>query len=132
MVDFVHKGLVFILIGLQLSIILRTMAGRSLLELFGLGLAVSITLVVVRLVWLYLNTYVRVWAAIIGHRLFGRPAPTPLPPTKMREIFIVGWAGMRGVVSLAAVLALPHDTPERNLLIFLTFFVILATLVGQG
>jgi CPA1 family monovalent cation:H+ antiporter len=50
----------------------------------------------------------------------------------MREIFIVGWAGMRGVVSLAAVLALPQDTPERNLLIFLTFFVILATLVGQG
>jgi CPA1 family monovalent cation:H+ antiporter len=132
MVDFVLNGLVFILIGLQLSIILRTMAGRSLLELFGLGLAVSITLVVVRLVWLYLNTYMRVWTASIGHRLFGRPAPTPLPPTKRREIFIVGWAGMRGVVSLAAVLALPQETPDRNVLIFLTFFVILATLVGQG
>jgi len=49
-----------------------------------------------------------------------------------KEVFIVGWAGMRGVVSLAAILTLPQATPQRDLLIFLTFFVILVTLVGQG
>jgi CPA1 family monovalent cation:H+ antiporter len=47
-------------------------------------------------------------------------------------VFIVAWAGMRGVVSLAAALALPADFPQRDLLLFLTFAVIVATLVGQG
>ena len=50
----------------------------------------------------------------------------------LRDVVLISWAGMRGVVSLAAALALPIDFPERNLVIFLTFAVILATLVGQG
>ena len=54
----------------------------------------------------------------------------PEPP--IRHVALVSWAGMRGVVSLAAALALPIDFPDRNLVIFLTFAVILATLVGQG
>ncbi len=49
-----------------------------------------------------------------------------------RAVALIAWAGMRGVVSLAAALALPIDFPDRNLVIFLTFAVILATLVGQG
>lgn len=64
--------------------------------------------------------------AVIARRL---AIPYPVPA---RNVFIVAWAGMRGVVSLAAALALPSDFPERDLLIFLTFAVILATLVGQG
>jgi CPA1 family monovalent cation:H+ antiporter len=60
-------------------------------------------------------------------------ARDPYPPA--RAVFIVSWAGMRGAVSLAAALALPltpHPFPQRDLVIFLTFCVIIATLVGQG
>ena len=54
----------------------------------------------------------------------------PYPP--WRHVTVVGWTGMRGVVSLAAALALPRTLPERGLIQFLTFWVIFATLVGQG
>jgi len=63
--------------------------------------------------------------AAANPQLLGRPG-------RWREALVVGWAGMRGVVSMATALALPLATPERELLIFLTFFVILVTLVGQG
>ena len=54
------------------------------------------------------------------------------PRLAWRLTFLVGWSGLRGAVSLAAALALPLDFPERNLILLLTFAVILATLVGQG
>lgn len=133
MVEFILNGLVFILIGLQLSTILPTVMDQSILSLIGMGLALSLTAILVRMAWVYLDVYTK------GFRIrlpFTRPSSqTGFPgghrPT-WRETFVVGWAGMRGVVSLAAALALPEATPERGLLIFLTFFVILATLVGQG
>jgi CPA1 family monovalent cation:H+ antiporter len=128
---FLINGTVFILIGAQLPSVLANLAGRSPAELIGLALAVSATVIVVRILWVYPGTYVpRVLSAAIRER---EPYPTP------RNVFIVSWAGMRGVVSLAAALALPLTLadkvtpfPERDLLIFLTFAVILATLVGQG
>jgi monovalent cation/hydrogen antiporter len=124
MVVFVLNGLVFILIGLQLSTILPALAERSLPSLIGLGLLLSLTVILVRLAWVFLSAYLKRW--------FGgsRPAAEAAPPWP--EVFVVGWAGMRGVVSLATALALPLATPERHLLIFLTFCVILVTLVGQG
>ena len=64
-----------------------------------------------------------------GRRLFGATEATA---RSWRETTVVGWAGMRGAVSLAAALALPQDFPQRDLIIFLTFGVIVATLVGQG
>jgi len=121
---FVLNGLVFILIGLQLSAILPALSERSLLSLVGLGLLLSLTVILVRLAWVFLYAYVPWW--ILGSRRGGEPPP------RWTEVFVVGWAGMRGVVSLATVLALPLETPGRDLLIFLTFCVILATLVGQG
>jgi CPA1 family monovalent cation:H+ antiporter len=124
MVDFILNGLVFILIGLQLSTILRTLAGRSLLAFVGLGLLVSLAVILVRLAWVFLDISLRWWLA-------RKAAPTDRTPL-WRETLVVGWAGMRGVVSLAAALALPQTTPERDLLIFLTFVVIMVTLVGQG
>jgi CPA1 family monovalent cation:H+ antiporter len=76
------------------------------------------------LAWVFLDTYLRQWL-IRSHRAANH-AP------RWQEVFVVGWAGMRGVVSLAVALAIPQTTPERDLLIFLTFVVILVTLVGQG
>ncbi len=122
MVVFVLNGLVFILIGLQLSSVLAGMEGRSLLAAAGIGALVSLVVIGVRLAWVFVHAYVPYW--LDRHR---RP-----PPPRWQEVFIVGWAGMRGVVSLAAALALPLATPERDLLVFVTFCVILVTLVGQG
>jgi Na+/H+ antiporter len=124
MVVFVLNGLVFILIGLQLSTILPTLSGRSLLWLTGLGALLSLTVILVRLAWLFVVAYLP--------RLILGPPPGDGPAPRWTHVFVAGWAGMRGVLSLAAALALPLATPERDLLIFLTFCVILATLVAQG
>jgi CPA1 family monovalent cation:H+ antiporter len=130
MVDFVLNGLVFILIGLQLSLILPALAGQSLIPLIGIGLLVSLALILVRMAWVFSDTYLRWW---VDQRKARRlQEPLTAPPPRPQETFVVGWAGMRGVVSLAAALTLPATTPERAELIFLTFLVILVTLVGQG
>jgi CPA1 family monovalent cation:H+ antiporter len=120
MVAFMLNGLVFILIGLQLSTIIAAPPEPptySLPVLVGIGLLISLTTIIVRLAWLLV-------AAAIS-RGFGRPA-------RWREALVAAWAGMRGVVSLATALALPFMTPERDALLVLTFVVILVTLVGQG
>lgn len=121
--EFVLTSLVFILIGLQLNGILERVGDRGALELAWLALAVSAALIVSRILWVFPATY--------GPRLI--PAvrrADPVPP--WRVPMIVSWAGMRGVVSLAVALALPLDFPERDLLVFLAFCAILATLVLQG
>lgn len=121
---FLINGAVFILIGVQLPRVLEGIADRSAGELVWLAVAVAVTVIVVRIVWVYPGTYLpRLLSAGIRAR---EPRPSE------RNVFIVAWAGMRGVVSLAAALALPIDFPERDLLVFLAFSVILATLVGQG
>jgi monovalent cation/hydrogen antiporter len=121
---FLINGAAFILIGLQLRTVLAGLGDRPPVELLGLAVAVSATVILVRIAWVYPGAYLpRALSAGIRER-------EPSPP--LRNVFIVAWAGMRGVVSLAAALALPLDLPQRDLLIFLTFAVILATLVGQG
>lgn len=122
---FLVNGAVFILIGLSLPQALNRLAGRPPLELLGMAVAVSLTVIVARIVWVFAATYLPRRIPWIRER-----DAEPHPP--LRNVAIVSWAGMRGVVSLAAALALPADFPERDLLIFLTFGVILATLVGQG
>jgi monovalent cation/hydrogen antiporter len=121
---FLINGTVFILLGLQLPGILAGLEDFSAGQLIGLAVAVSLATILARLVWVFPAAYIPRWlnAGIREHE----PRPTE------RNVFIVAWAGMRGVVSLAAALALPLTFPERNLVIFLTFAVILATLVGQG
>jgi CPA1 family monovalent cation:H+ antiporter len=127
---FLINGAVFILIGFQLPPVLDQLKGRPPQELIGLAIAMSATVILVRIAWVFPATY-------IPRRLSARVrARDPYP--RPRNVFLVSWAGMRGVVSLAAALALPRTLPdgspfpERDLLIFLTFAVILATLVGQG
>jgi len=131
MLVFVLNGLVFILIGLQLPGILDHLsASESAGELAVLAVVVSATVILVRLVWVFPAAYL---PRMLPGALRARdPAPSP------RSVLVLGWAGMRGVVSLAAALALPitlaDGTPfaGRELVLFLTFSVILATLVGQG
>lgn len=126
MVIFVVNGLAFLLIGLQLPRILDEISGRPPLELATLGAAVAATVIAVRLLWVFPATYLpRLLVPGLAER---DPAPAP------GIVLVLGWAGMRGAVSLAAALALPTAPafPERDLLLFLTFVTILATLVGQG
>jgi monovalent cation/hydrogen antiporter len=121
---FLINGTVFILIGAQLPSVLDALEGYSAGQLIGLAVVISTTVIAVRILWVYPGTYVpRALSRAIRLR---EPYPTP------RNVFIVSWAGMRGVVSLAAALALPLNFPQRDLIIFLAFSVILATLVGQG
>jgi monovalent cation/hydrogen antiporter len=127
---FLINGTVFILIGAQLRSVLEGLGQYSPAQLIGLAVAICAVVIVVRILWVFPGTYVpRALSAAIRVR-------EPYPPP--RNVFILSWAGMRGVVSLAAALALPLTLtngapfPFRDLIIFLTFAVILATLVGQG
>jgi CPA1 family monovalent cation:H+ antiporter len=121
--EFILNSLVFILIGLQLNHILDRLESRGIAELAGLTAAVAATLIVTRFVWVFPAAYVPRWIPRIRRA-------DPAPP--WTYVTIIGWAGMRGVVSLAAALALPEDFPERDLIVFLAFTAILVTLVLQG
>jgi CPA1 family monovalent cation:H+ antiporter len=118
------NAFVFMLIGLQLPTILGDLSEVPDSDLILWGIVVSLTVIVARFVWVFPATYVPRW---LSSKIRATdPAPSP------RAVVIVSWAGMRGVVSLAAALALAPDFPERDLILWLTFCVILATLVGQG
>jgi Na+/H+ antiporter len=127
---FVINALLFALIGLQLSGILDALSGVTSGDLAWYALLVTGTVVLTRMMWVPVFTYVPRW---IFRRLGERD---PAPP--ISEPILISWSGMRGAVSLAAALAIPLTTdagaafPQRELIIFLTFCVILATLVIQG
>lgn len=124
MVVFLLNGFAFLLLGLQLPGIVSRLEGYTTEELVGLAALVSVTVIVARFVWVFPATYLpRVLSRSLRER-------DPYPP--VGAVIVVSWAGMRGAVSLAAALSLPLDFPERDLLLFLTFVVILVTLVGQG
>jgi CPA1 family monovalent cation:H+ antiporter len=127
---FVLNGLIFLLIGLQLPTIAGQLGDISLGSAIWYGLFISIVLIVTRLV------------STLGTSVFttfmSRIITVADPNPGWRNPFIVGWAGMRGVVSLAAALSVPvlinegQPFPYRNLILFITFIVILVTLVFQG
>jgi CPA1 family monovalent cation:H+ antiporter len=120
---FLLNGFVFILIGVQLPDVLDGVSGQSWSTLTLSALAVSLTAVAVRIAWVALTS---------DPRALRRQGLSCSNEVDRRELVVISWAGMRGVVSLAAALALPVGVPGRDLLIFLTFAVILTTLVGQG
>src|SRR6202046_2847254 len=129
--SFVLNGIVFILIGLQLPYILSQIRNLSLGRLILIGLLISAVVIVLRLIWVYPGAIVATWI-----RNYVQHESVPLPGA--RQLFILGWTGMRGVVALAAAISLPKlmadgsPFPERNLIIFITFCVIFVTLVFQG
>ena len=129
-VGFALNGLVFILIGLELPVVIEDLGSYSIAEAIKYGLVISLITIVVRLVYVFPIAYVPVW---LGNKV-RMDTRNPL----WKGPLIVGWAGMRGVVSLASALSIPLlmgsqvAFPHRNLIIFITFIVILVTLVFQG
>ncbi|MDB5336865.1 MAG: Na+/H+ antiporter, partial [Planctomycetaceae bacterium] len=128
---FILEGLAFVLIGFQLRLVLADLSHMHPAELLGDCLLVCVTTIVVRLAFVFAWTYL---PSLLGGWM---SMPIALPPWK--HAVLIGWSGMRGVDSLAAALALPlfvadnvTPFPQRNLILFLSFSVILTTLVLQG
>lgn len=131
MLVFLLNSLIFILIGLQLSRVGERLASYTPAQLFTYGAVVSLVAVAVRFAWIYPVTHL---PRMMMNEVMRKRYPAP----HESEIFIMSWCGMRGIVSLAAALALPltmpdgSPFPQRDLIIFLTFVVIAVTLVLQG
>jgi CPA1 family monovalent cation:H+ antiporter len=119
---FLLNATLFLLVGLQLPGVMENLSGRTTAELVSWGSLVTAVVIGVRLLWVFV-----IPRTVQGQR--------DAPPA---ERLAIGWAGMRGSVSLAAALAIPLTTdagapfPERDLIVFLAFVVIFVTLVGQG
>jgi CPA1 family monovalent cation:H+ antiporter len=128
---FIFNGLVFLLIGLQIRLILAGIRGLSRWDLFDTASITIALLILLRIVWVFPANAL---AARIRRIVQKQTDPAESP----RAVFVIGWTGMRGVVSLAAALSLPAslDTgapfPQREVIIFITFCVIFTTLVLQG
>lgn len=121
---FLVNALLFVLVGLQLRRILDALSGISSPRLAGYAALVCATVILARIVWVPIFAYVPRWLfRSIRER-------DPYPPWQWPVL--LSWAGIRGAVSLVAALALPNDFPHRELLIFITFAVIVGTLVVQG
>jgi monovalent cation/hydrogen antiporter len=124
LLTFLLNAILFVLIGLQLPAILDGLAGESLGFLLGVAAAISGVVIAMRIVWVMSVPYI---IRALDRRESQIPRRTP-----WRTRMVLAWSGMRGAVSLAAALALPESTPQRDLIVFVTFSVILATLVLQG
>lgn len=123
MIEFLLESAVFALIGLQLPTVLEDLSDRPTGELVTAAAVTLGVVIVARIVWVYPATYLpRLIPRVKAHD----PNPSWRYPT------VLGWAGMRGVVSLAAAFALPADFPARDLILFLTFVVVIGTLLLQG
>ena len=124
---FVLNVLAFILVGLQLRGILGRLDGDATGAL-GFGAAILAVTILVRIVWVMgYNTVVRWKNARFGARL----ARSTVLPTAQGGL-VISWCGMRGIVTLAAALALPAHFPQRDLIVLAAFCVVLGTLVLQG
>lgn len=122
-VSFVLNAVLFVLLGLQLPQILGGTESYSASTLAVGALLVSVTVIGTRLVWNATVPYAA-YALELPGRSYAR--------TSFQERLVISWSGLRGAVSLAAALALPEDFPLRGLIVFLTWAVIMATLVLQG
>lgn len=129
-IDFLLNGVVFLLIGFQLPGVLSGIRSYDRTSLIALGAVFALVVVALRLLWVFPSAQIS-WRI---RTLLGQHEEPP----PARGVFIIGWAGMRGVIALAAALSLPVTLssgapfPNRNLILFLTYSVILVTLVGQG
>ncbi|MEV7507767.1 Na+/H+ antiporter [Streptomyces sp. NPDC089922] len=124
MVAFILESVVFALIGLQLPVVLLGLGEYEGAAAAWYAVAVFLVVVVARFVWVFPATFV---PRMLSPRIRARE-----PGTDWKAPVIVGWAGMRGVVSLAIAFSVPMTVPHRNLILFLTFTTVIGTLVIQG
>jgi Na+/H+ antiporter len=128
--NYIIEGLVFLLTGLQARAVLAATKSTRIPDLLVAGAVVSVVVVVTRFIWMYPATYLPRWLVPAVAR------KDPSPPWQFP--FVLAFTGVRGIVSLAAALAIPLVTedgspfPQRDLILFLAFLVVLVTLVGQG
>ena len=124
------NGMVFLITGLQTRQLIREIHGHTASEIATSAIVVCIAVIAARFIWTFPSVYLPVWL----FPAIAREDPAP----NWRRPFLVSFTGVRGIVSLAAALAVPFTTdsgapfPNRGLILLLTFCVILVTLVGQG
>ena len=127
---FLLNATLFVLIGLQLPVVLDGLSGQSMPELIGYAALVCVVVVGARFAWMFTAPYLI--------RAIDRRPQQRERRVGAAERAVIAWSGMRGAVSLATALALPAATdagaplPGRNLVVFITFAVVLVTVVGQG
>ena len=129
-IEFILDGVLFLATGIQLHRILEPLSMMDHRVLWGYGILISALVIVLRIAWVFSATY-------LPYLL--KPSLCPLKSdVRWQRVFIVSWSGMRGAISLAAALSIPLMSgpgevfPQRDLIIFLTFCVIVSTLILQG
>jgi len=134
---FLLHGFVFIVIGLQLPSIIKNLGKYPFSQILGYGLLISLVTIVVRIIWVFIGAY---WQKFFHKKRKGLVGDSisEEEDTTWKNVLVVAWTGTRGVISLAAALALPlalqdgSPFPKRHSIIFLSFVVIFVTLVVQG
>ena len=136
LIIYLIEGLLFLMTGAQLRLLLEKSKDFQLSRILIATLIVAVTIVVARFIWVFARLYLG-WLACVVLQFLRIPiALPPLPP--WRYTFVIAFTGVRGAVSLAAALALPLTVasgeafPERDIMLFIAFGVILITLVGLG
>jgi Na+/H+ antiporter len=128
---FILNGIVFVLIGLQLPYVVGQIGSMSHKVLLEYGVGFSVVMIIVRMVWVYGETYI----AYAVRRWIHKVEAAERDP---RAVFVIGWSGMRSVLSLAAAVSLPYALPngrtfpQRSMIVYLAFCLIVTTLVFQG
>lgn len=129
-VTFMLNSIIFVLMGLQLRRILASNDEYTAGTLITYGAIVSLTVIVIRFMWVFPAAYIPRWLSANLRR--------KEPAFSAKAVTVIAWTGMRGVLSLATALALPLQLPngqlfpQRDLIIFITYCVIFTTLVVQG
>ena len=134
---FLLNGFIFILIGLQLPSIIKDLGRYPISTILGYGLIISLVTIIVRVIWVFGGAY---WSSIFKKNKKDIVTATAYSDAKntWKNVMVVAWTGTRGIISLAAALALPLALddgtafPKRSSIIFLAFVVIFITLVVQG
>ena len=128
---FVLNGVVFILIGLQLPFVRMQLSGMGFWRLLEAGALFSLSIILLRLIWIFAETYAVYW-----YGCFQKSPDNTRPYPK--ELLVLGWGGMRGVLSLAAAFSVPYTLAngssfrQRSMIVYLTFCLIVSSLVLQG
>ena len=129
LIVYLIEGVIFLLTGLQARVIADSLGEADWGRLGLAAVSVTAAIILVRFLWVFTATYLPCWIWR-GWRMRN-------PPPPWQETFVIGFTGIRGVVSLAAALSIPLMSgpapfPERGLMLLVSFVVILVTLVGQG